>query len=73
MKLSELQDKDVVNIKDGKKIGNIADVVIDLNGNLLSLIVLKSKFVFYTKDEINIKWTQIKKVGEDVILVDANT
>lgn len=72
MKLSELQDKDVVNIKDGKKIGNIADVVIDPNGNLLSLIVLKSKFVFYTKDELTIKWTQIKKIGEDVILVEAN-
>ncbi len=73
MKLSEMQDKDVVNIKDGKKIGNIADVIIDQNGNLLSLVILKSKFVFYTKDEINIKWNQIKKIGEDVILVDANT
>lgn len=72
MKLSELQDKDVVNIKDGKKIGNIADAILDNNGNLSSLIILKSKLVFYAKDEINIKWEQIKKIGEDVILVEAN-
>ena len=32
MYLSELQSKDVVNIKDGKKIGNIVDVSIDNNG-----------------------------------------
>ena len=51
MKLSELQDKDVVNIKDGKKIGNIADVIIDNNGNLTSLVILKSKFIFYTKED----------------------
>ena len=70
MHLSELQNKDIVDVKDGKKIGNIVDVVIDNSGSLTSLIVQKSKFIFYAKDEFNIKWNQIKKIGEDVILVD---
>ena len=35
MHLSDLQNKDIVNIKDGKKIGNIVDVTIDNNGNKL--------------------------------------
>lgn len=72
MRLSELQNKDVVNIIDGKKIGNIIDITIEDNGNMKSLIVEKSKFLvsmFTSSGEIEIKWDQIKKIGEDVILV----
>lgn len=72
MRLSDLQDKDVINVIDGKKIGNIIDIVIEPNGNMNSLIVERSKFfisMFSTSGEIEIKWNQIKKIGEDVILV----
>lgn len=72
MRLSDLQHKDVVNVLDGKKIGNIIDININLDGNMDSLIVEKSKFLismFSTKDEVEIKWSQIEKIGEDVILV----
>jgi len=72
MRLSDLQNKDIVNIKDGKKIGNIMDVSIKEDGNMLSLIVAKNKMfanIFSSGGEMEIKWTQIKKIGEDVILV----
>ena len=73
MRLSDLQNKDVINVNDGKKIGNIIDVMIENNtGRLESLIVEKSKFLismFSNKDEIEIDWEQIEKIGEDVILV----
>ena len=72
MRLSDLQNKDIVNMKDGKKIGNIIDVIIDNNGNMESLIVQKSKFInmFSSSNEFEVKWNQIKKIGEDVVLVD---
>lgn len=72
MRLSDLQNKDIVNMTDGRKIGNIIDVNIDLEGKLAGLVVEKSKFftfMFSNKDEIEIKWNQIEKIGEDVILV----
>lgn len=73
MRLSDLQHKDVVNMVDGKKIGNIIDVSLENStGKMESLIVEKSKFLismFSSKDEIEIKWEQIEKIGEDVILV----
>ena len=72
MRLSELQHKDVVNTKDETKIGNIIDVEIMSDGKMNSLIVEKSKFIlsrFTSKGEIQIKWEQIEKIGEDVILV----
>ena len=73
MPLSDLQHKDVVNMIDGKLVGNIIDVSINaFNGNMEKLVVEKSKFfvsLFSNKNEIEIKWEQIEKIGEDVILV----
>lgn len=42
MRLSEMQHKDIIDLN-GNKIGNIIDVKIDENGNLLSLIVEQQK------------------------------
>lgn len=74
MHLSELQNKDIVDVNSGTKIGNIIDVEIDKDGNMLSLIIQKSKFLnmFSSKAEFEIKWKSIQKIGEDVILVDMN-
>ena len=74
MRLSELQKKDIVNIKDGKKIGKIIDVYFDeASGYMIKFIIEKTHFVkslFSNTDEIVIKFSQIKKMGEDVILID---
>ena len=72
MNLAELQSKDVININDGKCIGNIIDVSIDDNGKTVVLLVEKYKFfVSFFKDNVKeIKWSQINKIGKDVILVD---
>lgn len=74
MRLSELQKKDIVNIKDGKKIGKIIDVYFDeISGYMIKFIIEKTHFVkslFSNTDEIVIKFSQIKKMGEDVILID---
>lgn len=74
MHLSELQSKQIVNIKDGKNVGKIVDAIIDGNGNTLSFVVQRGKLFMNVigKSDIEIKWSQIKKIGEDVILVDIN-
>ena len=74
MKLSELQKKDIVNIKNGKKIGKIIDVEFDINTGYLIRFVIEKPFLvknlFNIEEVITIKFTQIKKLGEDVILID---
>ena len=74
MRLSDLQNKDIVNISDGRNIGSIIDVKIDPNtGNILSFIIEPSRtfFRFFKTDKIDseINWKSIEKIGEDVILV----
>ncbi len=72
MRLSDLQNKTVINLIDGKNIGNIIDLSIDENGKTTGLIVEKHKFIisyFTSKKEFSVRWDQIEKIGEDVILV----
>ena len=71
MRLSDLQNKDVLNYEDGKVIGKIIDVIIS-DGKIDKLIVEKYKFIismFTSHNEIEIPWENISKIGEDVILV----
>lgn len=75
MRLSDLQNKDVVDISSGNRIGNVIDVEISSNtGNVMKIIVYDKKGLFnmLRSDEISISWDQIKKIGTDVILVTKN-
>ena len=45
MRLSDLQNKTVINLIDGKNIGNIIDLSIDENGKTTGLIVVKKNFL----------------------------
>ncbi len=73
VKISEFQIKDVVNVSDGKRLGNIGDIEIDVTtGKILAVVISGNGrvFGFFGKEEeIVIPWKNIIKVGEDVILV----
>ena len=70
MRISDLQNKDVINVTNGKRIGSIIDVNITDDGKLLSFIVDHGKFFSrFTGGEVEVGWSQIKKIGDDVILV----
>ena len=73
MRLSDLQEKDIVNMNDGKKVGRIIDAEIDELGTITYLLIedIKGFRKFMSKDyATSITFNQIKKMGEDVILVD---
>ena len=74
MLLSELAEKDIINEKDGSKIGRITDIEIDTNnGNILSIKVqagMKILHMITGKDATRIPWQNIIKIGNDVIIVD---
>lgn len=76
MRLSDLQNKHIVNVNDGKNIGNIIDVKInEQNGAIISLVIEPNKSffnVFNKSSDTEIKWNNITKIGEDVILVNIN-
>lgn len=70
MKLSDLQKKDIIDINSGIKIGNVIDVNINENGSITTLVVDRSSFnIFLSRGEIEVKFNEIIKIGEDVVLV----
>ena len=73
MYLSDLQEKDIVNINNGKKVGRIIDAKIDNEGKIIYLVIDSKKSIrniLSNSSDINISFNQIKKIGEDVILID---
>ncbi len=72
MNISDLQNKSIVDLNTGKNLGKIVDLVLDEKGYILELIIEKRKFflnILSNKDTVSIKWININKIGEDVILV----
>ena len=70
MRLSDLQTKEIININTGKRLGVIIDVILDMSGDVKSLI-LEEKHIrrFTGKEEYQIEWKQIVKIGDDIILI----
>lgn len=74
VRISDLRMREVVNILDGKKLGNIVDIELDLErGKVTAIIVpgrLRGFSIFAKREEIIISWEKIVKIGRDVILVE---
>ncbi|WP_274651844.1 YlmC/YmxH family sporulation protein [Paenibacillus humicola] len=73
MKISDFQTKDVINIVDGKKLGQVTDLELDLRQGRIDAIVVPSysKFfgLFGGGTDVVIPWRNIVKIGADVVLV----
>lgn len=77
LKISELRLHDVINVIDGKRLGMIRDIDIDVeNGRVKSIILPGNSrlFSFLTKnEEVVVPWEKIVKIGVDVILVELSS
>ena len=80
MRISELRMLDIVNVKDGRRLGPIKDLDIDLERGVVKGIVVPGAsrgggwglFGGSRSEDVIIPWERVKKIGVDVILVDAN-
>lgn len=74
VKISDLRMREVVNVLDGKKLGNITDIELDLEGGRVVAFILPGRLrgfsVFAKREEIVIPWEKIVRIGRDVILVE---
>ncbi len=73
MKISDFQSKDVINIVDGKKLGQVSDLELDLRHGRIEAVVVPSHSRFFGffggNTDVIIPWRNIVKIGMDVILV----
>ena len=70
----ELRTREVVNICDGKRLGNIVDMVFDSSCARVTGIVVPCEktfmSLFKSNNDIFIPYNRIRKIGKDVILVE---
>jgi YlmC/YmxH family sporulation protein len=71
---SDFRQKEVINLTDGKRLGFVYDVEINMeNGKVEAIIVPgsgKLLGLFGRDTDYVIPWQSIKRVGEDIILIN---
>lgn len=73
-RMGEMRDKEVINIKNGDRIGFISDIELNPDDARLTAIIVygKSKLfgIFGRDNDFIIPWRDIKLIGDDTVLVD---
>ncbi|MBO5199168.1 MAG: YlmC/YmxH family sporulation protein [Lachnospiraceae bacterium] len=74
MRICDLRHKEVINCRDGERLGFVCDIEFDIcTGCVISLIVpgpCKIWGIIGRDHEFVIPWKCIRQIGSDIILVD---
>ncbi|NPV91474.1 MAG: YlmC/YmxH family sporulation protein [Firmicutes bacterium] len=74
VRVSELRQRDVINVVDGRRLGMIKDFDLDLEDGSIKAIMLPGPGrlfgIFGRNDDLEVPWDRIVKIGVDVILVE---
>ena len=72
MRISDIMEKEIINVKNGKKLGFITDIDLDVeNGKVSSFSITGSTGNFFSRGaEIDtVVWRDILRIGCDTIIV----
>jgi len=73
-KISDLRNKDIVSLKDGRKLGPVCDIELDLTaGKVLAIVLPGTNTVwgrFSRRSDVIVPWSGIYRLGVDTVLVD---
>lgn len=74
MKISDLKNMRVVNLGNGKVMGKIVDLVLDVNRGYVKAVMLPGESrwlgIWGAEKLTEVPWDKIKKIGKDVIIID---
>jgi len=79
VKVSDLRSREIINTVDGRRLGMIKDIDIDLEEGRITAIILPAgaggRFLglIGKEEEIIVPWDKIVKIGMDVILVEVSS
>lgn len=73
-RMDSLRDKEVINVKDGGRIGFVCDVEVDTQEARLTAVVVYGKLRLFgllgREEDRYIPWDRVRRFGEDIILVE---
>jgi YlmC/YmxH family sporulation protein len=75
-RIADLRCKEVINICTGFRLGFVCDLLLDtVTGCILAIVVpgpCRFFGLFWHEDDFIIPWECIKRIGEDIILVEVD-
>lgn len=75
-RITNLRDKEIIDIRSGCRYGYVGDLEIDLEtGKVLALVIpgrLRLLGLLGREKEKVFKWENVRRFGEDIILVEGN-
>ena len=75
-RIEDMRHKEVINVKDGTRLGTVCDIEIDTTTARVSALVIYGKLrwlgLLGREDDIVIRWQDIQVIGDDTILVHYN-
>lgn len=73
-RLTDLRKKEVINVKDGARLGTVCDAELDADSARLTAIVIYGKLKLFglmgREEDTVIRWPDIRIIGDDTILVN---
>ncbi|AXI09128.1 YlmC/YmxH family sporulation protein [Oceanobacillus zhaokaii] len=78
MRFKDISGKEIVNVNEGTRLGILGQTDLEINeqtGQIEAFIIPNYKWFGLKKegDETKIRWQSIKKIGEDMIMVETDT
>lgn len=77
MRLSDLGDKEIVNLANGSRYGQLANAELlfdEHQGYIKAILVPEERGrmnFFGNKDFLQLPWNSIRKIGEDIIIIES--
>ncbi|MBE7063548.1 MAG: YlmC/YmxH family sporulation protein [Clostridia bacterium] len=77
MRIYDFRQKEVINLADGARLGYVFDAEIDSETGKVNALIIpgqgKVLGLFGKDNELVIPWESIKKIGDDIVLIDTNS
>ena len=72
--VTELQCKEVICVGDGRRLGYISDIRVEVPDGMITAIIVPGPCRFWglfcRSDDFVIPWSCIRRIGPDIVLVD---
>ena len=74
LRFTQLQCKEVICVSDGRRLGFISDVLVEVPDGQIVAIIVPGPCRFFgllgRQDDFRIPWGCIRRIGPDIVLVD---
>lgn len=75
-RITDLHEKEVINIQDGRRLGYVGDAEIDLESGEVRTLIVPGRCRFFglfgREEDYILPWDCISRIGDDIILVEVS-